>query len=191
MGFFDALLGRTKPKRANLDDLFAIPPAALTLQAATSFVPTGAGAVAFRQVEGAAFQSAESESVALISSDADASVSQVNDGYGYTWQVVTDANKDMSNLTTNLHAVNSALVNQGFDTMLLCSTFYFAAPDGRRLALVYQYKRGTFYPFAQSGARQRDNPLEIQIRGVLSAELPFEDDTSRWSALWDAPGMDR
>src|SRR5699024_10324355 len=41
MGFFDALLGRTKPKRANLDDLFALPPAALTLQAATGFTPTG------------------------------------------------------------------------------------------------------------------------------------------------------
>src|SRR5699024_3765618 len=66
MGFFDALLDRTKPKRANLDDLFALPPAALTLQAATGFTPTGVGAVAFRQVEGAAFQSAESESVALI-----------------------------------------------------------------------------------------------------------------------------
>ena len=68
MGFFDALLGRSKPKRANLDDLFALPPAALTLQAATGFTPTGVGAVAFRQVEGAAFQSAESESVALIGS---------------------------------------------------------------------------------------------------------------------------
>ena len=52
MGFFDALLGRSKPKRANLDDLFALPPAALTLQAATGFTPTGVGAVAFRQVEG-------------------------------------------------------------------------------------------------------------------------------------------
>lgn len=59
MGFFDAILGRSKPKRANLDDLFALPPAALTLQAATGFVPTGVGAVVFRQVEGAAFDSAE------------------------------------------------------------------------------------------------------------------------------------
>ena len=102
MGFFDALLGRTKPKRANLDDLFALPPAALTLQAATGFTPTGVGAVAFRQVEGAAFQSAESESVALISSDPSASVRQENDGYGFTWQVVADANAVLDELATML-----------------------------------------------------------------------------------------
>ena len=93
------------------------------------------------------------------------------------------------NLVTNLHAVNSALVGQGFDTMLLCSTVYFSHSDGRRLALVYQYKRGTFYPFAQAGPKQRDNPLEIQVRGILSNELPFEEDTSNWAALWDAPGI--
>lgn len=191
MGFFDALLGRSKPKAANLDDLFAVPPAALTLQAATGFVPTGVGAVAFRQVEGEAFRSAEQESVALIGSDSTAGVSQVNDGFGYTWQVITDANADMSNLVTNLHAVNAALVNQGFDTMLLCSTVYFADPDGRRLALVYLYKRGSFYPFAQAAPQRRDNPLEIQVRGVLANELPFESDSSKWSALWDAPGMDQ
>lgn len=191
MGFFDALLGRSTPKRANLDDLFALPPAALTLQAATGFVPTGAGAVAFRQVEGSAFRTAEQESVALIGSDPATSVTQVNDGFGYTWQVITDDNRDVSNLVTNLHAVNAALVAQGFDTMLLCSTVYFADPEGRRLALVYQYKRGTYYPFAQTGPQQRDNSLEIQVRGVLASELPFEADTSRWSALWDAPGLDR
>lgn len=189
MGFFDALLGRSKPKRANLDDLFALPPAALTLQAATGFTPTGVGAVAFRQVEGAAFQSAESESVALIGSDPAASVRQANDGFGFTWQVVADENAEVVNLVTNIHAVNSALVNQGFDTMLLCTTVYFVHPDGRRMALVYQYKRGTFYPFVQLGPKQRDNPLEIQVKGVLSNELPFEEDTSNWSALWDAPGM--
>ena len=189
MGFFDALLGRSKPKRANLDDLFALPPAALTLEAATGFKPTGVGAVAFRQVEGAAFQTAEAESIALISSDPSAGVSQQNDGFGYTWQVVSDSNAEVVNLVTNLHAVNSALVSQGFDTMLLCSTIYFANPDGRRLALVYQYKRGTFYPFSQSGPKQRDNAFEIQVRGVLSNELPFEADTSNWSALWDAPGL--
>ncbi|WP_309132267.1 hypothetical protein [Brevibacterium sp.] len=189
MGFFDALLGRTAPKRANLDDLFALPPAAMTLQAATGFVPTGVGAVAFRQVEGAAFQSAEEESIALIGSDPATSVTQTNDGFGYTWQVITDANGDVGNLVTNLHAVNAALVNQGFDSMLLCSTVCFADADSRRLALVYQYKRGTFYPFAQTGPQQRDNSLEIQVRGVLAKELPFEPDTSRWSALWDAPGL--
>src|SRR5699024_6036567 len=151
MGFFDALLGRTKPKRANLDDLFALPPAALTLQAATGFTPTGVGAVAFRQVEGAAFQSAEAESVALISSDPSASGRQENDGFGFTWQVVADDSAEVGKSVTNSHAVTSALVSQDFDTMLLCNTVYFVHRDGQRMALGYQYKRGKFYPYVQSG----------------------------------------
>ena len=34
MGLLDTILGRSKPVAANLDDLFAIPSAAVTLQAA-------------------------------------------------------------------------------------------------------------------------------------------------------------
>jgi len=48
VGFLDTLLGRTKPVPPNLDALFALPSAAITLQAATDFTPTGAGSVCFR-----------------------------------------------------------------------------------------------------------------------------------------------
>ena len=55
MGFLDALLGRTKPVPPNLDELFALPNAALTLEAGTDFRPTGSGWVCFRAGEGMAF----------------------------------------------------------------------------------------------------------------------------------------
>ena len=45
MGFLDALLGRSKPKAANLDALFAVPQAALTLQVGVGLTPTDVGAV--------------------------------------------------------------------------------------------------------------------------------------------------
>ena len=45
MGFLDTLLGRTKPVQPNLDQLFSLPNAALTLEAADGFKPTGFGAV--------------------------------------------------------------------------------------------------------------------------------------------------
>ena len=38
MGLLDTILGRTKPVRANLDALFALPTAALTLQSAGGLV---------------------------------------------------------------------------------------------------------------------------------------------------------
>ena len=55
MGFLDALLGRSKPVKPDLDQLFGIPSAALTLEAAAGFRPTGLGSVCFAAVEGGAF----------------------------------------------------------------------------------------------------------------------------------------
>ena len=55
MGFLDSLLGRTKPVQPNLDALFSLPTAAITLQAAMGMVPTGTGSVCFRATEGRAF----------------------------------------------------------------------------------------------------------------------------------------
>jgi len=49
VGFLDTLLGRTKPVQPKLDDLFALPSAAIQLQAATGFTPTGSGSVCFRE----------------------------------------------------------------------------------------------------------------------------------------------
>ena len=55
MGFLDTILGRTKPAQPNLDELFSLPTAAITLDAAMDLVPTGTGSVCFRAAEGKAF----------------------------------------------------------------------------------------------------------------------------------------
>ncbi len=47
--------GRTKPVQPKLDDLFALPSAAVQLEAAGGFTPTGSGSVCFRAVEGKTF----------------------------------------------------------------------------------------------------------------------------------------
>jgi hypothetical protein len=65
----------------------------------------------------------------------------------------------------------------------------FSDVDGRRVALVYLYKQGTFYPFAPAAEGKRDNALELQVRGVLDGDLPIEQDLSRWMAVFDAPGL--
>jgi hypothetical protein len=65
----------------------------------------------------------------------------------------------------------------------------FADGSGRRLGLVYLYKRGTFYPFAPTGDQQRDSAYELQVRGALGADLPVEADLSRWFPVWGAPGL--
>jgi hypothetical protein len=198
MGLWDALRGRRTTSPPNLDSLFLVPSAAVTLQTAAGLTPTGAGSVCFRSAAGAAFQETQADVVALIEADPDTpEVEVTTDSFGFTWLTIERDPDDVAGLCTDLHAVNTALETQGFGDGLLCSLVPFQAPGGSRVGLVYLYKRGTFYPFAPRagragagvGAQERDNLLEIQVRDALSAELPVEQELSRWLAVWGAPGL--
>lgn len=182
-------MGRRKPVRANLDALFAVPGAAITLQTAAGFTPTGVGSVCYRGAEGAAFAQTQTDVVALLDADDGPDVERSTDDFGYTWLVCRQDPTDVSALVTDLHAVNTTLEAQGFGTGLLCSLVGFTDGSGRRLGLVYLYKQGTFYPFAPTGPQQRDNLLEIQVRDLVSNELPVEPQLNRWMAVWGAPGL--
>ncbi|GAA2382957.1 PspA-associated protein PspAB [Nonomuraea africana] len=185
MGWLDVILGRTKQAEPNLDALFALPSAAVTLQAATGLAPTGEGSVSFRAAEGGAFATLQGDVKALLGER----VEESTDVYGYTWLLVRRAPDAVTDLVTELHAVNSSLEDAGFGPSLLCSLVAFADPRGRRLAIVYLYKRGTFYPFAPLGGQHRDNALELQARGALAEELRIEEDLARWFPVWGAPGL--
>ena len=127
MGFLDALLGRTKPVPPNLDQLFALPGAALTLEAATDFRPTGSGSVCFRAAEGRAFSDIEKDVQDLL-----------NMGKNKTRRSRCRRTRTASpgssagtprtiieGLVTDLHAVNSSLENGGFGPQLLCTILAF------------------------------------------------------------------
>ncbi|GAA3985420.1 hypothetical protein GCM10023085_79480 [Actinomadura viridis] len=189
VGFLDTLLGRSKPVKPDLDRLFALPTAAVTLEAATAFTPTGLGSVCFRAAEGGAFARLQQDVRELLDADEGPEVELSTDSYGYTWLLARHPPGDLAALVTDLHAVNSTLESGGFGPHLLCSLAGFTGPDGRRLALVYLYKRGTFYPFAPLSGDKRDNALELQVRGAVGADLPFEEDLGRWFPVWGAPGL--
>jgi hypothetical protein len=163
MGLLDILLGRTKPVTPDLDQLFALPSAAVTLEAAAGFTPTGQGAVCFASVEGAAFEQTHREVQALLDADTERTgppVQLLRDDYGYSWLVSRRSPDELSALVNDLHAVNSAMEVNGFGPQLLCSLAGFENPDGRSLALVYLYKRGTFYPFAPLPGQRARAPGE-------------------------------
>jgi hypothetical protein len=188
--FLDSILGRTKPKQANLDALFAVPAAAITLETAVGLAPAGSAAVCFRPAAGQDFAATQTEIadlLALSGKESGSEVSHSNDSYGYQWIVVRDP--EIEDLVTTVHMVNSTLQERGYGPQLLASVFAFKGADGRVAHLVYLYKRGTFYPFCpeSSGGERRDNQLELQIQAVLAGEVPLEADLTRWFPIWGVP----
>ena len=193
MGFLDTLLGRTKPVQPKLDDLFALPSAAITLEAGAGFTPTGSGSVCFRPVEGRSFADVQKDVTDLLDMSAGQEgalpVEVSKDDYGFTWVVDSRMSSEIDALVTDLHAVNSALVDNGFGPQLLCTLVAFRDAEERRLALIYLFKRGTFYPFAPLAGEKRDNALELQVKGAIGPDLKWEQDLGRWFPVWGAPGL--
>ena len=189
MGLWDVLRGQQRPKGPDLDHLFAVPGAAITLQTSLDVRPTGVGSVCFRAAEGAAAGSVQDVAEMLVEGTDKPQVERSVDSFGFTWFVVRGSADDVSGLVTDLHAVNTELEDQGFASGLLCSVVGFADGTGRRLGLVYLYKRGTFYPFAPTGPQTRDSLFERQVRDLLGSDLRIEPDLARWMPLWGAPGL--
>ncbi len=189
MGLLDSILGRSKPPKANLDVLFQVPQAALSLQA-EGFEFSGHGAVCFRDGEGRADDEVIASAQEMIATDPSATTALHRDEFGFTWLEVVRPTGDVSGLVTDLHAVNSTMADNGFDTALLCSTVVFEH-EGTRLALVYLFKQGTFYPFVPDPARprRRDNLAELRIRALAENDVPMEPRLERWLAIWGAPGL--
>jgi hypothetical protein len=193
VGFLDTLLGRTKPVQPKLDDLFALPSAAVTLEAGAGFTPTGSGSVCFRPVEGRSFADVQKDVTELLNmssgQEGGLPVEVSKDDYGFTWVVASRMSSEIDALVTDLHAVNSALVDNGFGPQLLCTMVAFRDAEERRLALIYLFKRGTFYPFAPLAGEKRDNALELQVKGAIGPDLKWEPDLGRWFPVWGAPGL--
>jgi hypothetical protein len=189
VGLLKSLFGRSDPPKANLDNLFAVPSAAITLEAGAGFTSTGVASVCYRQAEGGAFAAAQTDVQALLDADSGPKVERTTDSFGFTWLLCRADPSELSSLVTDIHAVNSSLENAGFGPSLLCSVVAFHNAEGRTFGLVYLYKQGTFYPFAPLPHDKRDNALELQIRGLLGDDLTIEPELGRWMALWGAPGL--
>lgn len=191
MGLFDAILGRSKPVRPDLDAIFGLPSAAISLSASLGFDATGSAAVAFRVPEGRAFTEVQGEVEALLAASGNPAVEVTTDQYGYTWLVVTTDPADVGALVTHLHAVNLTLQDTGWGPQLLCAMVGFHDGSGRTLGMVYLFKQGSFYPFAPlAGSVQgRDTMLELQVRDLVRDDLVVEKDLARWFPIWGAPGL--
>ena len=206
MGLLNTILGRTKPVQSNLDALFALPSASITLQSAAGMSCSGNAGVCFKPPTGQGFEEMQAEVVKLLTMDDAGGLRKAQDSYGYDWLVVEDA--DIAELVTRIHLVNSSLSDAGWGPQLLCSVFGLAqlptvadgseGPEAELKAgpgtvlpstafLVYLFKRGTFYPFVPQGHEKRDTEQELRLKSLVADDLVVESDLDRWFPLWDLP----
>jgi hypothetical protein len=187
LGLTDILFGRKKLKAPAGDRLFAISTAAVTLQTECSLTPAGVGAVIFKPLSAGEFTQAEQDIDQLLQAVAASSGSKLDrktDTYGFEWVIVRDA--DLEDQVAGVHTVASELEAKGFGAQLLAAAFRFQG-GANPVYWIYGFKTGTFWPFVPTGAKDRDNATEMELKAKLEPELPVEPDLSRWLALYDAP----
>ncbi len=195
MGLFDTLLGRTKPVRANLDALFALPSAAVTLQVTSGLVSTRKAGVCFKPPAGQPFTDMQTELEKLLElGDAAApapagnppptnppaasapaansppastlTVRHVGDRFGYRWILLEGG--DLEDLVTRVHMVHSSLEDAGWGPQLLCSVFGFA-PDPGAAATATGDSSGT----AADGSTTVARPIFLVYLAKQGTFYPF------------------
>ena len=86
MGLLDVLRGQRAPRRADLDRIFGIGSAAVTLEVSLGLTSTGRAGVCFRAIDAGVFtqlvQEIE-ELLAATSSDSGTTVSRHDDSFGF------------------------------------------------------------------------------------------------------------
>ena len=186
MKILDTLLGRTKPVKPNLDALFSLPSAAVTLQVSAGLVPTGRAGVCFKPPSGQAFADMQKEIEQLLDLPEDA-----DDAGGTQSARIGSRQSDRCSglvrlpldrlggfgdrrsghpgpccplLTRRRRMGNAApllgvrLRQEGTSSLTTTSVY-----------IVYLAKRGTFYPFAPTGKEQRDTELELSLRATIGS----------------------
>ena len=190
MGFLDALLGRRKVAGpAKHDRLFAMSTAYVTLETSFDVRPSGVAGLVFQPQATGDFAQIVSDMEEVVRSTGEetgTTLSSSDDQFGYRWMVLRDS--DVEDLVVGVNAISEALQTGGYGDRLLCAVFGFQDATRQRVYFIYNYKRGSWYPFVPSGGeQQRSVERELQLKAQIGGELPIEPELERWFPLWGVP----
>ena len=188
MGFLDSVFGgRSKLKAPAPDRLFAMTTAYVTFETGLDIKHVGVAGIVFQPLDTADFQGIVKETEELLAgaaADTDTKIETADDEFGYRWLVLRD--DDFEDLVVALNTVSTQLQGGGYGDRLLACVFAFEQ-RGERIYLIYNFKRGTFYPFVPQGKQSRDSERELKLKAQIAQELPMEEDLARWFPLWEIP----
>ena len=190
MGFLDALFGtKGKLKGAAPDRLFAMTTANITMETGLGLKSRQRAGVVFQPIGTADFRQIVTETEQLLQGTAEETGTRVkthDDEYGYRWLILEDP--DFDDLVVAMNTVSVELQGAGYGDRLLAAVFAYSNDDGRPIYFIYNFKRGSYYPFVPGpGDKARNTEEELRIKAQLARELPWEEDMARWFPLWDIP----
>src|SRR5262249_23930160 len=196
MGILDTLFGRRKPVPVAPERLFAISTAQIALETEQALKSVGAAAMCFKNIASGPFGKLQQDLDAMLrlSDERDTTAAThyrpFKDDLGYAWLIFES--EDFQSLVTTIHVASRTLLDQGYDSQLLFALFDFTNSEGPNIYWIYNYKRGTFYPFMPQSTshdklRRRNNPEELRLAAALGRELPVEQEIERWYPVWDLP----
>jgi len=188
LGFLESIFGgKSKLSAPAPDRLFALSTAYVHLETALGVKHRQAAGIVFQSLGTADFSAILSEAEELLKGTAEETGSTLrssDDEFGYRWLVLEDP--DFEDLVVSLNTVSSELQAGGYGDRLLACVFAFEE-GGRPVYLIYNFKRGAFYPFVPAGEKSRDTERELRLKAQIGPELPIEADTARWFPLWEIP----
>jgi hypothetical protein len=193
VGLRDILTGRHEVKGPAPDRLFAISTAYIALQSEHQIDPTGTAAIVFQALATSEFEATlrdMEEVVKATGGDSGTSVSTEDDSYGYRWMVLRNpaGAPSVEDLAVGINAVAGSIETAGHGERLLCAVFAFADAQKQPIYFIYNYKRGSWYPFVPApGDQQRSTERELQLKAQMATELPMEPELERWFPLWGIP----
>jgi hypothetical protein len=194
VGLRDIITGRHAVAGPAPDRLFAITTAYVALQAEHSIDSTGVAAIVFQALATSEFEATlrdMEDVVRATGGDTGTRVATQDDSYGYRWMVLRnpDGAPSVEDLAVGINAVSSSIETAGHGERLLCAVFAFTDGQHRQVYFIYNYKRGSWYPFvpAPGEANERATERELQLKAQMAGELPIEPELERWFPLWGIP----
>jgi len=191
VGFLDALLGGRKKLAgpAAKDRLFAMTTAYIAMDTGLGMKHAGDAGIVFQPLATADFDQILKDAKELLETSAEetgSNLTSADDEFGYRWLILAD--DDFDDIVVSLNTLSTELQGGGYGDRLLAAVFSFEQ-KGKRVYLIYNYKRGAFYPFVPGpGDKQRDNETELRVKAQLDKEgIPWEAEISRWFPLWEIP----
>jgi hypothetical protein len=190
MGLRDIFMGRGSVKGpAAQERLFALTTAYVTLETSYEITCGGVGGIAVQALANTEFQALlkdTEEVVRATAGDMAATVETTDDAYGFRWVIVRTAG--VEDLVVAINAVSSSIEAGGYGERLLCAVFAFKDASGAAINFIYNYKRGSWYPFVPApGQQERNTERELQLKAQIGGDLPIEPELDRWFPLWGIP----